>query len=167
MSDNTPLEFFILKVTDEMLERSCSKRIYMPNNSSAATILLLTPGCMIGKKATYDLSELKKLLALIVVMGFVNNPTLEDYWATYWPYGTLTFAKVRQGGIDLWAHLRTGAREHKLSFMIPKWREGLNVMCQQCTKPFHVKYPLLSHLIRAPSKPGITNKNSEVNQTTE
>ena len=35
------------------------------------------------KKATHDLSELKKLLALIIVMGLVNYPTLEDFWATF------------------------------------------------------------------------------------
>ena len=128
MSDKTPLEFFKLMVTDEMLEKIVQQtNLYAEQFISSHN---LAPRSRVHgwKKATHDLSELKKLLALIVVMGLVNYPTLEDYWATYWPYATPTFSKVRQGGIDLWPHLRTGAREHKLSFMIPKWREGLNVM---------------------------------------
>ena len=31
---------------------------------------------------------------MIITMGLVNYPHVEDYWATYWPYATPTFSKV-------------------------------------------------------------------------
>ena len=33
---------------------------------------------------------------MIITMGLVNYPHVEDYWATYWPYATPTFSKVTQ-----------------------------------------------------------------------
>ena len=38
--------------------------------------------------------ELKRFLAMIITMGLVNFPHIEDYWATSWPYSTTTFSKV-------------------------------------------------------------------------
>lgn len=75
-------------ITDEMLEK-----IVQQTNLYAEQFISkhnLVPRSRVHgwKKATHDLSKLKKLLALIVVMGLVNYPTLEDYWATYWPYAT-------------------------------------------------------------------------------
>ena len=45
-------------------------------------------------KEVHDRDELKKFLAMIITMGLVNYPHVEDYWATYWPYATPTFSKV-------------------------------------------------------------------------
>ena len=47
-------------------------------------------------KEVHDRDELKRFLAMIITMGLVNYPHVEDYWATYWPYTTPTFSKVNQ-----------------------------------------------------------------------
>ena len=45
-------------------------------------------------KEAHTRDELKMFLAMIITMGLVNYPHVEDYWATYWPYSTSTFSKV-------------------------------------------------------------------------
>ena len=38
--------------------------------------------------------ELQKLIALVIIMGLVNLPTLEDHWMTTWPYSSQTCSKI-------------------------------------------------------------------------
>ena len=38
--------------------------------------------------------ELLKFISLIIVMGLVNLPTLEDHWMTTWPYSSQTCTKA-------------------------------------------------------------------------
>ena len=144
MSDKPPLEFFKLMVTDDMLQTIVEQTNLYADQFTASHNLAPRSRVHGWKKVTHDLNELKKLLALIVVMSLVNYPTLEDYWATYWPYATPTFSKVSQCGVDVWPHLLTRAREHKLEFFfaIPKLRGGSNFMRQQsnCNQTFHAKF---------------------------
>ena len=44
------------------------------------------------KPLTID--ELRRFFALVIVMGLVSYPSLEDYWKTSWPFATSTFCSV-------------------------------------------------------------------------
>ena len=35
-------------------------------------------------RAKFDTVELKKFLAMIITMGLISYPELEDYWSTSW-----------------------------------------------------------------------------------
>ena len=40
------------------------------------------------------MAELKKFLALIIIMGLISYPSIEDYWVTSWPFAISTFSSV-------------------------------------------------------------------------
>ena len=46
------------------------------------------------KKAPHNLAELKKFLALIIVMGIVQLPNIEQAWSTKWPDASSSFSSI-------------------------------------------------------------------------
>ena len=81
-----PLDYFSLLVTDDMLEHIVSQ-----TNLSAQQYIStndLAPHSRVRRwsKSTNDLCELKRFLAIIIVMGLVRYPQIEDHWATLWPF---------------------------------------------------------------------------------
>ena len=49
-------------------------------------------------KAEFTKNKLKKFLALVIVMGLVSYPNLEDHWSTSWPFASFSFSKVSACG---------------------------------------------------------------------
>ena len=45
-------------------------------------------------KASHDLAEMKRFLALIIVMGIVHLPHIEQAWSTKWPFASTTFYSI-------------------------------------------------------------------------
>ena len=86
MTDKLLLDFFKLLVNDAMLDHIVEQtNLYAQQYIDATT--LLPHSCVHGwNKEVHDRDELKKFLAMIITMGLVNYPHVEDYWATYWPY---------------------------------------------------------------------------------
>ena len=94
MTDKSPLDFFKLLVNDAMLDHIVEQtNLYAQQYIDATT---LPPHSRVHgwNKEVHDRDELKKFLAMIITMGLVNYPHVEDYWATSWPYATPTFSKV-------------------------------------------------------------------------
>ena len=101
MTDKSPLEFLALFITDAMLDRIVAETNLYAEQFIASHDLAPQSRVHGWSRAKFDKDELKRLLAVIIVMGLVNYPTLEDYWATSWPYVTPTFSKVnREPKID-------------------------------------------------------------------
>ena len=91
---NTPLDFFELMVTDAMLDDIVAQtRLYGSQFIDSHTI---NPRSRVQQwpRQEFDRDEMKKFLALIIVMGLVNLPQLEDHWVTSWPYSSETCSKV-------------------------------------------------------------------------
>ena len=42
------------------------------------------------KKTMYTSTEKLQFFVLVITMGTIHYPKLEDYWDQYWPYSTLT-----------------------------------------------------------------------------
>ena len=53
-----------------------------------------TCGCSNGGRSVHDMAELKRFLALVVLMGLINFPSIEDRWVTSWPFVTFAFSSV-------------------------------------------------------------------------
>ena len=94
MSNKTPLDFFKLLVTDDMLDGIVEQTNLYAQQFMDATSLPPHSRVHGWSKEAHTRAELKKFLAMIVTMGLVNFPHIEDYWATSWPYSTPTFSKV-------------------------------------------------------------------------
>ena len=94
MTDKSPLDFFKLSVTDAMLDHIVEQtNIYAQQYIETAT---LPPHSRVHgwNKKVHNRAELKEFLAMIITMGLVNYPQVEDYWATCWPYATPSLSKV-------------------------------------------------------------------------
>ena len=101
MTDKSPLDFFKLLVTDEMLDH-----IVEQTNIYAQRIDTTSPHSRVHgwNKEVHNRAELKKFLAMIITMGLVNYPHVEDYWLTYWPCATPSFSKAPHVRIHVHAH---------------------------------------------------------------
>ena len=94
MSNKTPLDFFKLLVTEDMLDGIVEQTNLYAQQFMDSTPLPPHSRVHGWTKETHTRSELKKFLAMIITMGLVNFPHIEDYWSTSWPYATTTFSKV-------------------------------------------------------------------------
>ena len=107
MADKSPLDFFKLLVTDDMLDHVVEQtNIYAEQYISSTD---LPPHSRVHgwSKKPHDRAELQKFLAMTITMGLVNYPHMEDYWSTSWPYATPTFSKVTTP-----LHTRTHTHTH-------------------------------------------------------
>lgn len=94
LGDGSPLHFFSMLVTDDMLDNIVEQtNLYASQYVDTHTI---TPRSRVQQwsRQEFDRDELKKFLALVIVMGLVNLPTMEDHWVTTWPYSSQTCSKV-------------------------------------------------------------------------
>ena len=94
--DGSPLHFFGLLITDEMLDDIITQtRLYATQFIAAHTI---GPRSRVQQWSRQEFSrdELKRFIALIIVMGLVNLPQIEDHWVTSWPYSSQTCSKVHR-----------------------------------------------------------------------
>ena len=90
----TPLELFKMLLTDSILDKIVEQtNLYATQYISSHT---LPPRSRVHSwtKEPFTRDELHKFLSLIIVMGLVNLPTLEDHWSTTWPYSSVACSKV-------------------------------------------------------------------------
>ena len=93
-NDATPLELFKMLLTDDILDKIVEQtnlyaRQYITSHD-------LSPRSRVHgwSREPFTREELLKFISLIIVMGLVNLPTLEDHWMTTWPYSSQTCTKV-------------------------------------------------------------------------
>ena len=87
-NDATPLELFKMLLTDDILDKIYARQ-YITSHD-------LSPRSRVHglSREPFTREELLKFISLIIVMGLVNLPTLEDHWMTTWPYSSQTCTKV-------------------------------------------------------------------------
>ena len=86
VESDKPLDYFSLLITDDMLQH-----IVDQTNVHAEQFISshdLAPHSRVRRwsKTVHDLNELKRFLAIIIVMGLVRYPQIENHWATMWPF---------------------------------------------------------------------------------
>ena len=53
-------------------------------------------GISCWRKTSHDITELKRFLVLVLIMGLVHLPQIEHYWYVSWPYCFPVLSNVRQ-----------------------------------------------------------------------
>lgn len=84
--NNRPLHYLSHLVTDDMLEHivvqtNLYAQQYIENHD-------LSPHSRVRQwsKSVFDVNELRKFLAVIILMGLVRYPQIESHWAVHWPF---------------------------------------------------------------------------------
>lgn len=94
VKEEKPYDYFSLLFTDEILEH------IVDHTNLHATQYIdtheLAPHSRVCQwsKSVHDVAELRRFLAMIIVMGLVRYPQLEHHWATQWPYYNTHFSSV-------------------------------------------------------------------------
>ena len=91
---NSPLSYFSLLVTNDMLEHIVSQTNIYANQFIANHDLAPHSRVRRWSKAVHDVCELLRFLAIVIVMGIVRYPQMESHWSTLWPYSNSHFASV-------------------------------------------------------------------------
>ena len=83
---NRPIHYFSLLVTEDMLQNTVTQtnlhaQQYIANND-------IPPHSRVRRwsKSVFDVNELVKFFAIIILMGLVRYPQIESHWAVLWPF---------------------------------------------------------------------------------
>ena len=94
--DGTPLNFFQLLITDEFLDDVVAQTHLYANQFIAAHTIGPRSCVQQWSRQEFSRDELKRFIALMIVMGLVNLPQIEDHWITSWPYSSQACSKVHR-----------------------------------------------------------------------
>ena len=94
MSGTSPLHFFELFFDNTILEEICAQTNLYADQYIATAVLGPHSRAHGWKKLGHDANELKRFLAICIVMGLVHLPTIEAYWCISWPYASSNVSKV-------------------------------------------------------------------------
>ena len=95
MTNKTPVDFFSMFITEQMLQDIVQQtNLYAQQFLDSATNIPPRSRTNLWDKKSHDVSELRKFLSLVIVMGIIHFPSIEDYWVTSWPFSTNTFSDI-------------------------------------------------------------------------
>ena len=140
MSDKSPIDFFGLLVTDNMLtsiveQTNLYAQQFMADHNLGPRSRVQQWDC-----SPHTLSELKKFLALLIGMGLISLPKIEDHWVTTWPFATSAFSGVmsrdRFSLVMKFIHLNDNTR------YIPKGQPGYDALykIRPFLEPLHANF---------------------------
>ena len=84
MTDKSLVDFFQLLIPDDLLQ-VVVKETNRFAQQYIDTELSRFSRVRAWEKKPHNLAELKKFYAIVIVMGFVVLPQIEDAWSTIWP----------------------------------------------------------------------------------
>ena len=126
MTNKTPIDFFQLFVTDDMLEAIVEQTNLFAQQYIDSHELSRRSRVQQWAKSPHDVVELKKFLALIIIMGLISYPSIEDYWVTSWPFATPTFSSILKR--DRFSLLMRFLHLNDSSKYIPKGEPGYDAL---------------------------------------
>ena len=94
MSNKSPLDFFKLLITDAMLQQVVDQTILFAQQHIESQELPPRSRVHQWNSAPHTISELRKFLALLIAMGIVSYPKVEDAWMTTWPFASSSFSGI-------------------------------------------------------------------------
>ena len=89
-----PIDFFSLLIDDTMLQTIVTQTNLYAQQFIESHELAPHSRVRYWSKAVHDMNELRRFLAMIIVMGLVRYPQIEHHWSTQWPYSTPHFSSV-------------------------------------------------------------------------
>ncbi len=93
MSNKSPLEFLELLITDEMLMTIQQQTILYAEQYISSNTISRRSRVKQWHRPPHTISEVRKFLAMVIVMRLVNLPRVEDYWVTSWPFASPALSK--------------------------------------------------------------------------
>lgn len=94
MTNKSPLDFFQLFITDSILETVVAQTNLFAQQYLDSHELKQRSRVQQWVKSPHNMAELRKFLALIIIMGLISYPSIEDYWVTSWPFAISTFSSI-------------------------------------------------------------------------
>lgn len=95
MTKKPPLELPGLLVTDEILEGILEQtNLFAEQFIESHELPCHSQVQQRRRSSPHDVDELRKFLALTIVMGLVSFPSFKDAWVTTWPFATFTFSSI-------------------------------------------------------------------------
>ena len=125
MTNKTPIDFFQLFVTDDILEAIVEQTNLFAQQYIDSHELSRRSRVQQWAKSPHDVVELKKFLALIIIMGLISYPSIEDYWVS-WPFATPTFSSILK--CDRFSLLMRFLHLNDSSKYIPKGEPGYDAL---------------------------------------
>lgn len=120
-----PLDYLSLLVTDDMLEHIATQTNLCAQQFISSNDLAPHSRVRRWSKGVHDLSELKRFLSIIIVMGLVRYPQIESHWATTWPFTNTHCSSVSTCNKKN-AHLYTHTSIYKVSHNV---RNSISSRC--------------------------------------
>ena len=95
MSNKTPIDYFQLLMTDSILDHIVSQtNLYADQHFEANPDIPRKSRLHTWKKKIHNITELLQFIAILIIMGIIHYPRIEDYWVKTWPFGTNAFSRV-------------------------------------------------------------------------
>ena len=95
MGDNRPIDYLSHLVTTDMLQKIVTQtNLYAQQYIESHD---LSPHSRVRRwsKSVFDVSQLQRFLAIIIIMGLVRYPQIESHWAVHWPFTNTHCSSVR------------------------------------------------------------------------
>jgi len=132
MTDKSPVDFFQLLIPDDLLQVVVEETNRFAQQYIDTTELSRFSRVRAWEKKPHNLAELKKFLAIVIVMGFVVLPQIEDAWSTKWPFAMPTFSSILKR--DRFSLLLRFLHLNDSTKYIPKGQPGHDPLCK--LRPF-------------------------------
>ena len=95
MSNKTPIDYFQLLMTDSILDHIVSQtNLYADQHFEANPDIPRKSRLHTWKKKKHNITELLQFIAILIIMGIIHYPRIDDYWVKTWPFGTNAFSRV-------------------------------------------------------------------------
>ena len=94
MSDKKPSDFLKLLLTSDIVEQIVKQTNLYADQYFTQESPPPRSKVQEWKKKIFTANEFFQFVALIIVMGIIHYPRIDDYWITRWTFTTNTFSKV-------------------------------------------------------------------------
>ena len=92
---DTPLDFFSVLFTEEMMEQIVTQTNLYAEQFLESHELGPHSRARQWSKETHNINELRRYLAIIILMGLIRYPQMESHWSSQWPFSNAHFSSVR------------------------------------------------------------------------
>jgi len=94
MNNKSPIDFLQLFLTGDLLHMIVEQTNLFADQFIETHELARRSRVQQWHCSPHDVEELRTFLAMVIIMGLINFPSIEDAWVTSWPFATTTFSSI-------------------------------------------------------------------------
>ena len=94
MTNKSPIDFLQLLLTDDLPHTIVEQTNLFADQFIGAHELARRSRVHQWHFSSHNVEELRKSLAMVIIMGLISYPSIEDPWVTSWPFATTTFSSI-------------------------------------------------------------------------